>query len=48
MKIQLIKWKWFHCLQVTFEGITGKLFTGDIAIDSVEITNGSCPGEIIL
>ncbi|XP_078366044.1 MAM and LDL-receptor class A domain-containing protein 1-like [Oculina patagonica] len=26
----------------TFEGITGRSYTGDIAIDSVQITNGSC------
>jgi len=32
-------------LQVTFEGITGNSFTGDIAIDSVKITEGSCPGK---
>ncbi|KAL9986065.1 hypothetical protein ACROYT_G000134 [Oculina patagonica] len=28
---------------VTFEGITGSSYTGDIAIDSVQITEGSCP-----
>ncbi|CAH3116618.1 unnamed protein product, partial [Porites lobata] len=27
---------------VTFEGIAGTSFTGDIAIDSVEINSGSC------
>jgi len=35
-------------LQVTFEGITGNSFTGDIAIDSVKITEGSCPGRKML
>ena len=33
------------CFQVTFEGITGSSYTGDIAIDSVEITEGSCSGK---
>ncbi|KAL9953497.1 hypothetical protein ACROYT_G040920 [Oculina patagonica] len=28
---------------ITFEGITGSSFTGDIAIDEVKITEGSCP-----
>ena len=32
-------------LQVTFEGIAGTSFTGDIAIDSVEIKSESCPGK---
>ena len=35
------------CFQVTFEGITGSSYTGDIAIDQVKITEGSCPGEYI-
>lgn len=30
--------------QVTFEGITGRSYSSDIAIDSVEITEGECPG----
>ena len=30
-------------LQVIFEGITGTSFTGDIAIDDVEIMDGACP-----
>ena len=34
-----------HSLQVTFEGIAGSSFTGDIAIDSVEINSGSCLGK---
>ena len=34
-----------HHLQVTFEGIVGSSYTGDIAIDSLEITEGNCPGE---
>ncbi|CAH3166404.1 unnamed protein product, partial [Porites evermanni] len=29
---------------VIFEGIAGNSFTGDIAIDSVEIDSGNCPG----
>ena len=33
------------CLQVTFEGIIGTSYTGDVAIDGVKITEGSCPGE---
>ena len=33
------------CLQVTFEGITGSSYTGDVAIDQVKITEGDCPGE---
>ena len=28
-----------------FEGIAGKSFTGDIAIDSVEINSGGCKGK---
>lgn len=34
-----------HLLQVIFEGIAGSSFAGDIAIDSVEINSGSCPGK---
>lgn len=30
-------------LQVIFEGITGTSYTGDIAIDDVEIMDGACP-----
>ena len=33
------------CLQVTFEGIIGSSYTGDVAIDEVKITQGSCQGE---
>lgn len=33
------------CLQITFEGIIGSTYTGDVAIDEVKITNGSCPGK---
>ena len=33
--------------QFTTEGITGNSFTGDIAIDSVKITEGSCPGKVV-
>ena len=32
-------------LQVTFEGITGSSYTGDVAIDQVKITEGNCPGK---
>ena len=32
------------CTQITFEGIRGTDFTGDIAIDDVSITAGSCQG----
>ena len=32
-------------LQVIFEGIAGYSFTGDIAIDSVKIIKGGCPGK---
>ena len=31
--------------QVIFEGIVGHSFTGDIAIDSVELNSGICPGK---
>ena len=31
--------------QVIFEGIAGKSFTGDIAIDSVEVNSERCPGK---
>ena len=34
-----------HFPQVIFEGIAGNSFTGDIAIDSVEINSGNCPGK---
>ena len=34
-----------HFSQIIFEGITGNSFTGDIAIDSVEINSGKCPGK---
>ena len=33
------------CFQITFEGITGSSYTGDVAIDSVQITEGDCPGK---
>ena len=29
--------------QVMFEGVTGTSYSGDIAIDDVEILDGSCP-----
>jgi len=32
-------------LQVIFEGIIGSSYTGDVAIDQVEIIEGSCPGK---
>jgi len=35
------------CLQVTFEGIIGGSYTGDVAIDAVQITEGSCPGKVL-
>ena len=31
-------------IQITFEGIAGSSYTGDIAIDDVTITDGICPG----
>ena len=34
-----------HFSQIIFEGIAGNSFTGDIAIDSVEINSGKCPGK---
>jgi len=33
-------------LQVTFEGIVGSSYTGDIAIDGVQIIKGNCPGKL--
>ena len=36
------------CLQVRFEGIIGSSYTGDVAIDEVKITQGSCQGEYSL
>jgi len=35
------------CLQITFEGIIGSSYTGDVAIDEVKITEGSCPGKVL-
>ena len=35
-------------LQVVFEGIAGNSFTGDTAIDTAEINEGSCPGKTSL
>lgn len=32
------------CTQITFEGIRGTDYTGDIAIDDVSITAGICQG----
>lgn len=41
-----IKTKLFLCyLQVTFEGMAGYSYTGDLAIDDVSISNGSCLGQ---
>ena len=34
-------------LQVTFEGVAGSSFTGDLAIDDVSISNGSCFGQTV-
>lgn len=34
------------CLQVTFEGITGSSYTGDVAIDQVRITAKECTGKL--
>ena len=34
----------FIRIEVTFEGITGTSFTGDIAIDDVSIVEGMCQG----
>ena len=35
-------------LQITFEGIRGSSYTGDIAIDQVLITEGNCPGNGVI
>ena len=35
----------YICSQVKFEGITGRSYTGDIAIDQVRITEGNCSGN---
>ena len=32
-------------MQITFEGIRGFLFTGDIAIDDVSLVHGMCTGK---
>ncbi len=32
-------------VKVTFEGIVGSNFRGDLAIDDVSISSGSCPGK---
>ena len=36
------------CLQIIFEGITGSSYTGDVAIDQVNVTEEKCPGKICL
>ena len=33
----------YALLQVIFEGVTGTSYSGDIAIDDVEIMDGACP-----
>ena len=33
----------FVVLQIVFEGIRGSSYFGDIAIDDVNVTTGSCP-----
>ena len=33
---------------MTFEGIVGSSFTGDLAIDDVSIRSGSCHGHTVL
>ena len=35
----------WHYFQIVFEGIRGKSYHGDIAIDDVSITNGACSGQ---
>ena len=30
-------------IQVVIEGVAGASYQGDIAIDDIKITNGSCP-----
>ena len=46
MSVQFCKITYFHTfLQIIFEGITGTSFTGDIAIDEVNVTEGKCPGK---
>ena len=32
--------------QITFEGISGSFYTGDIAIDDVSLIEGICAGKI--
>ena len=34
--------------QITFEGISGSSYTGDIAIDDVSLMEGICTGKIQL
>lgn len=36
---------YFCFFQIMFEGTAGNSFTGDIAIDSVKINKGGCPGK---
>lgn len=33
----------FFCVKVIFEGVRGQGYQGDIAIDDVQFTVGSCP-----
>ena len=33
--------------QIIFEGIRGKGYRGDIALDDIRLTNGACPGELV-
>jgi hypothetical protein len=33
----------FLCTQIAFEGIRGRSYLGDIAIDDVSIKDGACP-----
>ena len=35
-----------NATQITFEGISGSSYTGDIAIDDVSLMEGICRGKI--
>ena len=44
-KLYLIHVFFGFFFQIIFEGMAGNSFTGDIAIDSVKINKGGCPGK---